>query len=50
MEGTAILWKFEKQYVIAQSSMEFEFYSLAIAGDEVEWLSNLLGDLPLKDL
>ena len=47
--GAAISWKSKKQTVIAQSSMESELYALATAGDEAEWLSCLLRDLPLKD-
>jgi len=30
--------------------MESEFFALTVAGDEAEWLSCFLQDLPLKDL
>ena len=47
--GAAVSWKSKKQIVIALSSMESELYALATAGDEAEWLSCLLSDLPLKE-
>ena len=48
MGETAISWKSKKQTAVAQSSMESEFFALAVAGDEAEWLSCFLHDLPLK--
>ena len=50
MGGAVISWKSKKQTAVAQSSMESEFYALAVAGDEAEWLSCFLRDLPLKEL
>ncbi|KAK4393566.1 hypothetical protein Sango_1827400 [Sesamum angolense] len=32
---------------IARSTMESEFIALELAGQEVEWLRNLIGDIPL---
>lgn len=48
--GAAISWKSKKQTMIAQSSMESEFFALASAGDEAEWLKDLLLDLPLPNM
>jgi len=42
MEVPAILWNFKKQTLIAQSSIEFEFFALTVAGDEIEWLTCFL--------
>ena len=50
MGGAAVSWKSKKQTMIAQSSMEFEFFALCVAGDEAEWLSCILRDLPLTEL
>ena len=46
----AISWKSKKQTLIAQSSMEFEFFSITVVRDEIEWLSYFLWDLSLKEL
>ncbi|XP_075088082.1 secreted RxLR effector protein 161-like [Nicotiana tabacum] len=43
----AISWKSSKQTCIARSTMESEFIALELAGQEVEWLRNLLADVPL---
>ncbi|KAL0290771.1 UNVERIFIED_CONTAM: Retrovirus-related Pol polyprotein from transposon TNT 1-94 [Sesamum angustifolium] len=45
--GGAISWKSAKQTYIARSTMESEFIALELAGQEVEWLRNLVGDTPL---
>ncbi|KAL0333030.1 UNVERIFIED_CONTAM: Retrovirus-related Pol polyprotein from transposon RE2 [Sesamum calycinum] len=41
--GGLISWKSAKQMCIARSTMEFEFIALELAGQEVEWLRNLVG-------
>ena len=45
--GAAISWKSAKQTCIARSTMESEFIALDLAGQEAEWLRNLLADIPL---
>ncbi|KAL2252620.1 UNVERIFIED_CONTAM: Retrovirus-related Pol polyprotein from transposon TNT 1-94, partial [Sesamum indicum] len=45
--GRAISWKSAKQTCIARSTMKSEFITLELAGQEAEWLRNLLGDVPL---
>lgn len=45
--GCAISWKSSKQTCIARSTMEAEFIALELAGQEAEWLKNLLADIPL---
>ncbi|GKA62780.1 retrovirus-related pol polyprotein from transposon TNT 1-94 [Tanacetum coccineum] len=45
--GCAISWKSSKQTCIARSTMEAEFIALELAGQEAEWLRNLLADIPL---
>ena len=45
--GGAVSWKSSKQTCIARSTMESEFIALELAGQEAEWLKNLLGDIPL---
>ncbi|KAA0056672.1 ty1-copia retrotransposon protein [Cucumis melo var. makuwa] len=45
--GGAISWKSTKQTCIARSTMESEFIVLELAGQEAEWIKNLLGDVPL---
>lgn len=45
--GAAISWKSSKQTCIARSTMESEFIALDLAGQEAEWLRNLLADIPL---
>ncbi|KAA0055836.1 ty1-copia retrotransposon protein [Cucumis melo var. makuwa] len=45
--GGAISWKSTKQTCIARSTMESEFIALELAGQEAEWIKNLLGDVPL---
>ena len=43
----AISWKSSKQTCIERSTMEAEFIALELAGQEAEWLRNLLADVPL---
>ncbi|GJY90013.1 zinc finger, CCHC-type containing protein [Tanacetum coccineum] len=45
--GGAISWDSKKQTCITGSIMEFEFVALAATGKEVEWLKNLLLEIPL---
>ncbi|KAL0553398.1 hypothetical protein IC582_007293 [Cucumis melo] len=45
--GGAISWKSAKQTCIARSTMESEFIASELAGQEAEWIKNLLGDVPL---
>ncbi|GJZ30277.1 zinc finger, CCHC-type containing protein [Tanacetum coccineum] len=45
--GGAISWAFKKQTCIIGSTMEYEFVALAAVGKEVEWLKNLLLEIPL---
>jgi len=47
LDGGTILWKSAKRTCIARSTMEAEFIALELAGQEAEWLKNLLGDIPL---
>ena len=42
----AISWKSEKQTCITHSTMESEFVALASTGQEVEWLRDLLLEIP----
>nr|XP_009803907.1 PREDICTED: uncharacterized protein LOC104249225 [Nicotiana sylvestris] len=42
-----ISWKSSKQTYIARSTMESEYIALELAGQEAEWLRNLLADVPL---
>ncbi|XP_074267011.1 uncharacterized protein LOC141590312 [Silene latifolia] len=43
----AISWKSVKQTCIAHSTMESEFIALELAGQEADWLRNLLADVPM---
>ncbi|KAL0331633.1 UNVERIFIED_CONTAM: Retrovirus-related Pol polyprotein from transposon TNT 1-94 [Sesamum angustifolium] len=45
--GGAISWKSVKLTCIAGSTMESEFIALELAGQEAEWLKNLVGDMPM---
>ncbi|GJZ04202.1 zinc finger, CCHC-type containing protein [Tanacetum coccineum] len=45
--GGAISWDFKKQTCITGLTMKSEFVALAAAGKEVEWLKNLLLEIPL---
>jgi hypothetical protein len=47
MGGGAVSWKSSKQTCIARSTMESEFIALELAGQEAEWLRNLLADVPI---
>lgn len=48
--GAAVIWRSKRQAVIALSSMESELFALSSAGDEAEWVKDLLLDIPLKSL
>ncbi|PHT43587.1 hypothetical protein CQW23_17612 [Capsicum baccatum] len=43
----AISWKSSKQTCIAYSTIKSKFIALELAGQEAEWLRNLLTDVPL---
>nr|GEW34242.1 hypothetical protein [Tanacetum cinerariifolium] len=43
----AISWASKKQTCITSSTMESEFVALAVAGNEAEWLRNLVYEIPL---
>ncbi|GKD72844.1 ribonuclease H-like domain-containing protein [Tanacetum coccineum] len=45
-----VTWKSKKQSTLSRSSAEAEYRSMASATCEVVWLSNLLGDMGVKDL
>nr|GEV18747.1 zinc finger, CCHC-type [Tanacetum cinerariifolium] len=46
--GSGIIsWAFKKQTCMTGSTMESEFVALAATGKEVEWLKNLLIEIPL---
>ncbi|CAM8903498.1 unnamed protein product [Rhodiola kirilowii] len=45
--GGAISWASKKQTCITSSTMESKFIALAAAGKEVEWLRNLVHEIPL---
>ncbi|GJS25574.1 zinc finger, CCHC-type containing protein [Tanacetum coccineum] len=45
--GGAISWASKNQTCITGSTMEYEFVALAATGKEVEWLKNLLLEIPL---
>ncbi|GJY09449.1 zinc finger, CCHC-type containing protein [Tanacetum coccineum] len=45
--GGAISWASKKQTCITSSTMESEFVALAAAGNEAEWLRNLIYEIPL---
>ncbi|KAK8570584.1 hypothetical protein V6N13_032201 [Hibiscus sabdariffa] len=45
--GATISWKSSKQTCIARSTMESEFIALDLAGQEAEWLRNILAEIPL---
>ncbi|GJW40938.1 zinc finger, CCHC-type containing protein [Tanacetum coccineum] len=47
LSGGVISWAFKKQTCITGSTMEYEFVALAAVGKEVEWLKNLLLEIPL---
>ncbi|CAL9233327.1 unnamed protein product [Arabidopsis halleri] len=47
LAGGAIAWKSTKQTCIARSTMESELIALELAGQEAEWLRNLLADFPM---
>nr|GEY32995.1 zinc finger, CCHC-type [Tanacetum cinerariifolium] len=45
--GGAISWAFKKQTCITGFTMEYEFVAMVAAGNEAEWLKNLLFEIPL---
>nr|GEX13698.1 hypothetical protein [Tanacetum cinerariifolium] len=45
--GGAISWASKKPTCITSSTMESEFVALAAAGNEAEWLRNLIYEIPL---
>ena len=45
--GSVVSWKSAKQTCITRSTMETGFITLEKASFEVEWLRNLLADIPL---
>ncbi|GJZ89010.1 ribonuclease H-like domain-containing protein [Tanacetum coccineum] len=45
-----VTWKSKKQSTLSRSSAEAEYRSMASATCEVIWLSNLVGDMGVKDL
>nr|GEZ41514.1 hypothetical protein [Tanacetum cinerariifolium] len=45
--GGTISWASKKQACITSSTMESEFVALAAAGNEAEWLRNLVYEIPL---
>lgn len=45
--GGAVAWKSTKQSCIAHSTMESELIALELAGQEADWLRNLLADSPM---
>nr|GFB17914.1 zinc finger, CCHC-type [Tanacetum cinerariifolium] len=47
LRGGAILWASKKQTCITGSTMKSEFVALAAAGKEVEWLRNLIHEIPI---
>ncbi|KAK8937509.1 hypothetical protein KSP39_PZI012186 [Platanthera zijinensis] len=48
--GAAVTWKSKRQTCIALSSMEAELFALASAGEEADWIRNLILDIPLSRL
>ncbi|GJQ89693.1 putative RNA-directed DNA polymerase [Tanacetum coccineum] len=48
--SSLITWKSKKQSTLSRSSAEAEYRSMASATCEVIWLSNLLGDMGVKNL
>ncbi|GKB32995.1 ribonuclease H-like domain-containing protein [Tanacetum coccineum] len=50
LDDSLVTWKSKKQYTLSKSSAEAEYRSMASATCEVIWLSNLLGDMGVKDL
>ena len=47
LSSGAICWKSKKQTIIANSTMEAELIALASASEEVNWLRDLLYEIPL---
>lgn len=45
--GAAVLWKFKKQTILTQSTMESEMISLAKISEEASWLKDLLSNISL---
>nr|GEY47695.1 zinc finger, CCHC-type [Tanacetum cinerariifolium] len=47
LDEGVISWASKNQTCITSSTMEYEFVDLAVASKEVEWLRNLILDIPL---
>ncbi|GKB17118.1 zinc finger, CCHC-type containing protein [Tanacetum coccineum] len=47
LRGDVISWASKKQTCITGSNMESEFVALAAVGKEVEWLKNLIHEIPI---
>ena len=47
--GGAVSWKSCKQTILTKSTMKAELIALDTAGSEVEWLRDLLMDLPVVE-
>ncbi|GJR43952.1 zinc finger, CCHC-type containing protein [Tanacetum coccineum] len=45
--GGVVSWASKKQSCITSSTMEFEFVALVAAGKDVEWLRNLIHEIPI---
>ena len=45
--SSAIYWKSKKQTIIVNSTMEAELIALVLAGEEENWLRDLLYEIPL---
>ena len=45
--SSAICWKYKKQTIIANSTMEAELIALALTSEEANWLRDLLYEIPL---
>ena len=49
LRGGAVSWKSCKQTILTKSTMEAKLTALDTAGSEVEWLCDLLMDLPVVE-
>ena len=45
--SSAICWKYKKQTIIANSTMEAELIALSLTSEEANWLRDLLYEIPL---
>ena len=46
--GGVVSWGSKKQTCISHSTMEVEFIALMASGNEVEWLRDLMLDIPIS--